>query len=209
MGFGLDIKVDVPKVPIPKVDVAAAVNSAKSSATGAVDSAKSAASDAVNSAKNKVSDTIGSVTDAVSGAVETAKASLSTVAGAISEVAVSFTGAIEDFVLEPHAILDANASYEKTKFEMGPIWIRVDHTPDEANVSTANLHLFCTSGKYDEKQMISSFTKDSGTTVAVLFENAPMNEHFSLEIIPADSAPITIFTEVSYGDLRKTKQRYL
>lgn len=74
MGFGIDLKVDVPKVPIPKVDVAAAVNSAKSAATGAVsgavDSAKSAVSDSVNSAKNKVSDTIGSVTDAVSGADE-------------------------------------------------------------------------------------------------------------------------------------------
>jgi len=36
------------------------------------------------------------------------------VVGAIGDVAAGFTGAIEDFVPEPHLSLDANASYGKT-----------------------------------------------------------------------------------------------
>lgn len=213
MGFGIDIKVDVPKVPIPKVDVAAAVNSAKNAATGAVsgvvDSAKSAVSDSVNSAKNKVSDTIGSVTDAVSGVVETAKASLSTVAGAIAEVAVSFTGAIEDLVLEPHLLLDANANFGLTNFEKGPILIRIEHTPEDAKINTDTIHLFSESGAYDKTQKVSDFSDNNGKTVALLFKDAPMNEKYSLEVIHAGGGQKTIFSNIAYGDLRKTKQRFV
>jgi hypothetical protein len=208
MGFGIDIKVD-----IPKVDAASTVNSAKGAVTGvvsgAVDSAKSAVTNTINSAKNTVSDTVVSVTDAVSGAVEAAKTSLSTVAGAITEVAVSFTGAIDDLVLEPHLLLDANANFGLTNFEKGPILIRVEHTPDEAKINTDTLHIFSESGAYDKTQKVSDFSDNNGKTVTLLFKEAPMNEKYSLEVIHADGGQKTIFTNIAYGDLRKTKQRFV
>ncbi len=220
MGFGLNVKVEVPKVEVPKVDVAAAAKSAASAATGAVsgavDSAKSAVNSAVDSAKGAVNDAVGTVTgavnsavDAATDAVESVKASLSTVAGAIAEVAVSFTGAIEDFVLEPHLQLDANASFGKTKFEKGPIWIRVEHTPAEAKNNTDTLHIFSASGTYDKKMKVANYTDDNGKTVVLLFEEAPMDETYSLEVIRSDGGKRNIFRSVPYGDLRKTKQRFV
>lgn len=225
MGFGLNVKVEVPKVEVPKVevpkvDVAAAAKNVTSSVTGAVsgaiDSAKSTVNSAVDSAKSAVAGAVDSAKSAVDGAVsaatdavESAKASLATVAGAIAEVAVSFTGAIEDFVLEPHLQLDANASFGKTKFEKGPIWIRVEDTPAEAKANTDMIHIFSGSGDYDKTMKVSDFTKDNGKTVDLLFEEAPMGDTFSLEVLKDGGVKKTIFSKVSYGDLRRTKQRFV
>ncbi|HMA65314.1 MAG TPA: hypothetical protein VKO63_08950 [Chitinispirillaceae bacterium] len=236
MGFGLNVKVEVPKVEVPKVevpkvDVAAAaknmtssvtgavsgaIDSAKSTVNSAVDSAKSAVAGAVDSAKSAVAGAVDSAKSAVDGAVsaatdavESAKASLATVAGAIAEVAVSFKGAIEDIVLEPHLSLDANASFGKTKFEKGPIWIRVEDNPAEAKTNTDTIHIFSGSGTYDKTQKVCDFTDNNEKTVVLLFEEAPMGERYSLEVIRADGGKKTIFSNITYGDLRKTKQRFV
>lgn len=220
MGFGLKVKVEAPKVEVPRVDVADAAKSAASAATGAVsgavDSAKSAINGAVDSAKSAVSGAVDSAKGAVDGAIATAssavesvKASLSTVAGAIAEVAVSFTGAIEDIVLEPHLSLDANASFGNTKFEKGPIWIRVEHTPQEAKSMADSMHIFSASGAYDKTMKVADYTDDNGKTVVLLFEEAPMDETYSLEVIRSNGGKRSIFRNVPYGDLRKTKQRFV
>jgi len=223
MGFGIKVeapKVEAPKVEVPKVDVAASVNSAVSGVTGAVsgavDSAKSAVNGAVDSAKSTVDGAVGAVTGAVSSAVDTAtsavesiKESLSSVAGAIAEVAVSFTGAIEDIVLEPHLSLDANASWGDTKFEKGAIRIRVEHTPEEAKTSTDTLHVSSESGEYDKSMSLNQFVDDNGRTVLLVFDDAPMDKCYSLEVVHADGSRQVMFRDVPYGDLRNTKQRYV
>jgi hypothetical protein len=215
MGFGLNVKVEVPKVEVPKVevpkvDVAAAAKNVTSSVTGAVsgaiDSAKSTVNSAVDSAKSAVAGAVSAATDAV----ESAKASLATVAGAIAEVAVSFKGAIEDIVLEPHLTLDANASFGKTKFEKGPLWIRVECPAGEAKISKDILHLYSGSGTFDEEKKINEFIEDDGVTVLLKFEDAPMNETFSLEVhSDTGGLPKVIFKNVAYGNLRKTKKRFI
>lgn len=220
MAFGLNVKVEAPKVEVPKVDVAAAAKSAASAATGAVsgavDSAKSAANSAVDSAKGAVNNAVGAVTgavnsavDAATDAVESVKESLSTVAGAIADVAVSFTGAIEDFVLEPHLQLDANASFGKTKFEKGPIKVIIAHTPAQAAGINDEVHLFCSSGVYDRKMRVNEFTSCGEHTVKLQFNDAPMDERYSLEIIRSDGRIKRMFSDVAYGDLRRTKQRFV
>lgn len=220
MGFGLNVKVEVPKVEVPKVDVAAAAKNVASAATGAVsgavDSAKSAVNSAVDSAKGAVNDAVGTVTgavnsavDAATDAVESVKASLSTVAGAIAEVAVSFTGAIEDFVLEPHLQLDANASYEETLFEKGPLWIRIEMTREEAGTSNDTIHIFSTSGAFDKKKLISDFADANESTVVLLFDDVPMNEKYSLELIEENGISTTLIDGVAYGDFFKSKGEFL
>jgi hypothetical protein len=209
MGFGLNIKVEAPKVETPKVDVAAAASQAASSVTGAVSGAMGAAMGAVSGAVGAVT---GAVEGAVAGVAATASgaaAALSSVAGAIADVDVSFKGAAEDFVLEPHLQLDANASYGKTKFEKGPIWIRIELTPDEAKLCTDTLHLFSESGEYDAKQKISDYKDNNETTVVIVFEKAPMDEKYSLEIIPEGGEPRVVLSRVPYGDLFKTKGEHL
>jgi hypothetical protein len=206
MGFGinLNVKVEAPKVEVPKVDIASA-------AKGAVDSAKAAVSGATASATSAVSGAVGAVTGAVSGAVAAASgaaAALSNVAGAIADVAASFTGAIEDLVLEPHCILDANASFGDTKFEKGPIWVRVDLTTEEAQQNDDTIHLWSGSGAYDEKRRICEYHEDDEHGVDVRFDDAPMSDRFSLEILPASGDPKVIFKDVPYGDLRKSKRRF-
>ncbi len=206
MGFGIKIKVEAPKVEVPKVDVAKAVSGATAAAMGAVSGAIDSAKDAVNGAVDSVT---GAVNDAV-GAATGAIAALSSVAGAIADVAVSFTGSIVDFVLEPHLQLSANASWGDTHFEKGPIRIRVELTPEEASGNGDALHLFSNSGAFDERREIGKFSGDNGTTVVMQFEDAPMNETYSLEVIPEEGGPPrTIFTNIAYGDLRRTKQRFV
>jgi hypothetical protein len=196
VGFGmkLDVKVEVPKIEVPKVDVASAVASTKDAIQGAVSGAVATATGAVAGAAL---------------AASSAASSLSTVAGAIADVAVAFTGAIEDIVLEPHLTLDANASYGDTKFEKGPICIRLDMPADEASTCQDVLHLFSDSRSFDERKAVSAFTDQRASTVVVRFENAPMNETFSLEVLPATGTPHLLFSSVPYGDLRKTRQRHL
>lgn len=200
MGFGMKVKVEV-----PKVDVAGAVDGVKDAVSGVVDSATSAVSDAVDSAK----DAVNSAVDATTDAVNDVKESLSSVAGAIADVAVSFTGAIEDIALEPHLQLDANASFGKTNFEKGPIWIRIEDTPEKANTNNDLMHLYSGSGEYDTTVKVAEFTKIVGNTVVLLFKDAPMNETYSLEVIRADGSRKSIFASVAYGDLRRTKQQFI
>jgi hypothetical protein len=195
MGFGLNIKVEAPKVEVPKVDVAAAAFGAVSGAAGAVTGAVTGA----------VEGAISGISAAAAGAV----AALSSVAGAIADVDVSFKGATEDFVLEPHLQLDANASFGKTKFEKGPIWIRIDMTSEEAKESTHILHVFSASGNYDEKKKICDFKENDDATIGILFEKAPMDENYSLEVILEDGENHKLINNVAYGDIRKTKQGYL
>ena len=203
MGFGLDldVKVEVPKVEVPKVDVGAAVSGAVNAATSAVSGAVSSVAGAVDSVAGAVSGAVKTATDAVS--------SLASVAGAIAEVAVSFTGAIEDLVLEPHIQLDANASFGDTQFEKGPVWIRLEMTEDEAKASTDSLHLSCESGAYDKMQRISNFADTNATSVVVVFEEAPMNETFTLELVSGNGDTTQLFSGVAYGHMRKSKDRCL
>ena len=198
MGFGLDLNI---KVEVPKVDVAGA-------AKGAVDSATAAVSGAVASATSAVSGAVGAVTGAVS-AASGAVAALSSVAGAIADVAVSFTGAIEDLVLEPHLQLSANASFGKTEFKKGPIWIRIDLPPAEARQSNGKLHLYSESKAYDQEKPIKQYADESEHTVACLFADAPMNESYSLEVIADSGDKKLVFSGVPYGHMRKSGQAFL
>jgi hypothetical protein len=198
MGFGIDVKVEVPKVEVPKVevpkvDVGAAVTGAASAATGAVASAVGAATAGASAA-------LGSATKAA--------ASLAGTAGALADVAVSFTGPCVDLVLEPHLVLDANASYADTGFEKGPVRIRIDLTAAEAAEHGDTLRLFSGTGSYDQSKRISDYVESTEATIVVRFEAAPMNETFSLQVIPAQGEPHLVFSGVPYGDLRKTKQRF-
>jgi hypothetical protein len=208
MGFGIDVKVKVeaPKLSVPKVDVGAAVG-------GAVSSAKAAVSGAVAGATNAAATAVSAATAAVSGAVTAAtgaaSAALGSVAGAIADVAASFTGAIDDLVLEPHLQLSANASYGKTEFKKGPIWIRVEMPPAEARVSQGKLRLFSASGSYDQEKPLREYSDESASTIACLFEEAPMNETYSLEIISDSGDKTLVFSGVPYGHMRKSGQEFL
>ena len=214
MGFGIKVdvpapkvevpKIEVPKVEVPKVDVGAAVSGAVSGASMAAAGAVASATAAVTGAASAVAGAVASATTAAASAAS----SLASVAGAIADVAVSFTGAIEDLVLEPHLQLDANASWGDTHFEKGPIWIRVALPRDKAKERTDLLHLYSGSGGFDEQKTISAFAEAGETTVDVLFEDAPMNETFSLEITRGDAPPRRLFADVAYGDLRKTRKRF-
>jgi hypothetical protein len=201
MPFGVDVKIKAPKVEIPKVDVAGAVK-------GAADAAAGAVAGAVKSATSAVTGAVASATAAVSGAVDSAVSSLASVAGAIDDVAVSFTGAIEDIALEPHLQLDANASYGDTKFEKGPVWIRVDLTADRAKANGETLHLRSDDGSFDAKKGIKDFIEHASGYVDVLFEDAPMDKDYSLDVIDERSAVHAMFAGIPYGDLRKTRNRY-
>ena len=203
MGFGLDlnIKVEAPKIEAPKVDVAAATKDVMDSAKATVASATGALgalANTVNEAAEVVSDVVRSLT----------KAATST-AGAIADMAVSYTGPTVDLVLEPHLILDANASYADTQFKKGPIWIRIEMPPDESQMCTHALHLYSDSGEYDVTHPISDMTEQDEGTVRILFENAPMNACFTLEVILSEGKTRLVFSGVPYGSLRKTRPRYM
>jgi hypothetical protein len=203
MGFGLNAKVDVPKVEAPKVpaapkvDIAGAVSGAAAGLKGAV---AGAAAGVAAGAKAAVGGALGAA-----GGIAV---SLKSVAGALAEVAVSFKGGTEDVAMEPHMVLDANAGFEETKFEKGAVWIRVDMPPDKAKASGDTLHLFTESREYDKKQKISAYKEAGGNTVDVVFEDAPMDQSFSLEVFGDKGQVHAIFAKVPYGELRKTKNRY-
>ena len=193
MGFGVSVNIETPDV------------------SSAVDAAKDALSGAVGAAQGVVT----SVTDAVTGAVDAASSaaagavsSLTEVAGAIADVAVSFKGATVDFALEPHLQLDANASWGDTKFEKGPVWIRIEMPSDEADTAGDILHLFSSGGSFDEQKEFRDYDESTPETVDVLFEDVPMNEDYSLEVLFANGATRTMFRNIPYGDLRKTRTRF-
>lgn len=219
MGFGLKVevpKVEVPKVAAPKVDApkldiagaAAAVGGAAAGAMGSV--AGAAAAGVAAGAAAAVGGAAG-LKNAVGGALGAAGGaalSLSAVAGALAEVSLSFHGGTEDAAMEPHMVLDANAGYEETKFEKGPVWVRVDLPPDLAKASTDTLHLYCASGAYDKREKISAFKDQTSATVDVEFPDAPMDQAFSLDVIDDQGHAHAIFAHVAYGDMRKTNNRY-
>jgi len=181
MGFGLSGSVSVPKLEVPKVPEAPKAPDVKSAASGAIGSALGGAAKAF---------------------------SLAGVAGALVEAAVSFKGAVVDFAMEPHLVLDANASFGDTKFEKGPIWIRVDLAPAQAKENAETLHLRSDDGAFDGKKKINAFTDAADKTVDILFEDAPMDQTYSLDVIDEQGAAHQMFAGIPYGDLRKTKNRF-
>jgi hypothetical protein len=207
MGFGLNIKIEAPKVEVPKVEAAAAVSAATGAVSGAVSAATSAVSGAVGAVTAAVTGAVTGAAAAASGAV----AAISSVAGAIADVDVSFKGATEDFVLAPHVQLDANAGYDDTdEFQWGPIWIFIDLPPDEAKKSNDELHIFTKTGNYDKRfKICNAYRKNEqdSSTVYVEFEKAPMSELFSLEAISENGNPYLIFHELAYGYLRSNAQK--
>jgi hypothetical protein len=215
MGFGLGGSVSVPKVEVPKVEVPKVeipkVEAPKVNVAGAVSGAASGLAGTVSGAAAGMAAgakaAVGGVVGGALGAVGKVAASLTGVAGALAEVAVSFKGASVDFAMEPHMVLDANASYGDTQFEKGPVWIRVDLTPEKAKKNTETLRLFTDGGEFDQEKKISEFDEAQGNMVDILFEDAPMDKDFSLEAIPEDGSAHTLFTGIAYGDLRKSKSR--
>ncbi|MEO7424476.1 MAG: hypothetical protein ABI036_04765 [Fibrobacteria bacterium] len=211
MGFGLGgsvsvpkvevPKVEVPKVEIPKVNVAGAVSGAAAGLAGAVSGAAAGVAAGAKAA-------VGGVVGGALGAVGKVAASLAGVAGGLAEVAVSFKGASVDFAMEPHMVLDANASYGDTQFEKGPVWIRVDLTPEKAQENTETLHLRSDDGAFDGKKKINEFSDKSEDTVDVLFEDAPMDQTYSLDVIDEKGVAHSMFAGIPYGDLRNTKNRF-
>lgn len=203
MGFGLDAKVEVPKAIVPKVEVpsaAAAVAGAAGALAGAVAGIAAGAESALAGAA-------ATAKAAVSGAAGAAAKSLSALPGALAEVAVSFQGPSVDVALEPHLVLDANASYGETEFVKGPIWIRVDLPPAKARLNGDSLRLFSSDGAYDMRKAICEFDEERGTMVDVLFPDAPMDLAYSLEVLPQTGDPRSMFRDIPYGDLRKTMGR--
>jgi hypothetical protein len=211
MGFG--VSASVPKVEVPKVPTVPAAPKAPDLAgavAGAAAGVKSAASGAVSGAAGLAAGAkaaVGGVAGGALGAIAKGAASLAGVAGGLAEVAVSFKGASVDVAMEPHMVLDANASYEETKFEKGPIWIRVDLTPEKAGQSDEVLHLRSGAG-FDEKRPVSDFKESGPRTVDVVFEDAPMDQAFSLDVIDGEGRTHAIFSGIPYGDLRKSKNRF-
>jgi hypothetical protein len=206
MGFG--ISASVPKIPAaPKVPDAPKAPDLKAAAAGAAAGFAAGAQAAVaGAAKSAMAGVAATAKAAVSGAGAAAK-SLSAVAGALAEVAVSFQGPSVDMAMEPHMVLDANASYGETRFEKGPVWIRVDLPAVKARENGDTLRLYSADGAYDRKKPIREFDEEQGRMVDVLFADAPMNQAYSLEVIPASGSPRPMFREIPYGDLRKTMGR--
>lgn len=204
MGFGFSGKIEAPKVEAPKVaapkpDVAGAVAGVAAGAAAAV---KGAASAAAATAKGALGGAAG-IAGKAGGAV-----SLSAVAGALADVSVSFKGGTEDSAMEPHMVLDANASYEETRFEKGPVWIRVDMPPEKAKENGETLHLRSGDGAYDRKKPIKEFAESGTKTVDVVFEEAPMDKAYTLEVVGASGKAYPVFSGIAYGDLRKSKNRF-
>lgn len=207
MGFG--ISASVPKVEVPKVPAAPAVPSVPAlpnvpdlagAVKGAVGAVAGAAGGVAAGAKAAAGGALG--------AAAKAGASLAGVAGALAEVAVSFEGASIDVAMEPHMVLDANAGFGETNFEKGPIWIRVDLAPDKAKENHETLHLRSDDGAYDEEKKIDAYSDETAETVDVLFEDAPMDKSYSLDVIDEDGVTHAMFAGIPYGDLRNTKNRF-
>ncbi|MBW8887403.1 MAG: hypothetical protein JF616_06540 [Fibrobacteres bacterium] len=201
MGFGLNVKVEAPKIDVPKVDVAGAVGGAAAGAAAAVGGAVSGAAATAKAA-------VSGLASGALGAVGKVAASLAGVAGALAEVAVSFKGAVVDMAMEPHVVLDANASFGDTKFEKGPIRIRIDLTPEKAQANNESLYLRSDDGSFEGRKRISEFDEKAEKTVDVLFEDAPMDQTYSLDVIDASGKSHAMFAEVAYGDLRNSQKRF-
>jgi hypothetical protein len=206
MGFGLGGSVSVPKVEVPKVEVPKAPNPAAAIA-GAAAAAKGAVGGAVGGVAAAAKGAVGGALGAAGAAVK-AVVNLGSVAGALAEVAVSFKGMSADFAMEPHMVLDANASYGDTNFEKGPIRILIDLAPEKAQANTESLHLRAEDGSFEGKKRINEFTGKTERTVAVVFEDAPMDKTYSLDLIDAGGKAHAMFAKVAYGDLRNSQKRF-
>jgi hypothetical protein len=123
-----------------------------------------------------------------------------------SEFQDDYQEATDDIPLAPNEQIGANACYEETNFEKGPIWILVDMTPEEAEQSIDILHLFSESGEFDVERPVSEYTDTSTDSVNILFDEVPMNLTYTLEIMPSAGEPYTVFSNVTYGDIRIEKQ---
>jgi hypothetical protein len=131
-------------------------------------------------------------------------------------------GGAEDIPQPPHVVLQADASEDEslegvplgdepldddesdteTQSEKGPLWIKVDLMPEEAKLSTDTLHLYSESGEFDRKQSVGDFTNSSDISVEIVFQDVPMDQQYSLEIIPAEGAPYKVFSNTAYSDLK-------
>jgi hypothetical protein len=201
MGFG--ISASVPKVEVPKVPAVPAVPTVPDLAgavKGAVGAVAGAAAGAAAGAKAAAGGALG--------AVAKVGASLAGVAGALAEATVSFEGPSVDVAMEPHMVLDANAGFGETKFEKGPIWIRVDLAPEKAKENHETLHLRSDDGAFDMEKKINEFQDETAETVDVLFEDAPMDRSYSLDVIDGKGVTHAMFAKIPYGDLRNTKNRF-
>ncbi len=201
MGFGidLDVKVEVPAVPSVS-DVAKTVGQVVSAATDAVAAAVPAAKEAATN----LADAATGLATTVGGAV----GSLAGAAGLLAEPEVSFTGDIADIPMEPHTVLEANADEEETQFEKGPVWIRLQMTPEQARQCTDTLHLFCETGDYDEEKAIADFDDEGEDTVDIQFTDAIMHKsaRYTLEIVTEDGDAYLVFEHATYGKLRKDEK---
>jgi hypothetical protein len=206
MGFGISGSVSVPKVEAPKV-AAPKVPDPAAALAGAAASAKSTVAGAVGGIAAAAKGAVDGVV-AAAGAAAKAAVNLSSVAGALAEVAVSFKGLSADFAMEPHMVLDANASFGETNFEKGPVRILIDLTPEKAQANTEILHLKADDGSFEGRKRISEFTGKGERTVAVIFEDAPMDQTYSLDVIDAEGRAHAMFAKVPYGDLRNSKKRF-
>ena len=76
----------------------------------------------------------------------------------------------------------------------------------QANAET--LHLRSDDGSFEGRKRISDFTGRSDRSVAVVFEDAPMDKTYSLDVIDAGGKAHAMFAKIPYGDLRNSKQRF-
>lgn len=193
MGFGVDLNV---KVEAPKVDVAAAVSAGTTAVASVVGGAVAAATTAAG-------EVVAAVAAGAQAAAE-AVASLAQVAGAIADVEVSFTGPTEDIPMDPHSMLIANASFEETQFEKGPVWIRIRIMPALVDQYPYAFRLYSLDGTYDVTRNLAEYAAQGPAHVDLLFEDAPMGQQslYALDVVSATGAVQTVFSGVQYGDLR-------
>jgi hypothetical protein len=92
--------------------------------------------------------------------------------------------------------------------DKGPIWIRVDLTPDDAINETRVLHFFSKATEYDQKQPIKDFVEDDDVSVLLKFSDVPMSDTitYSLEAIGDDGQTQLIFENTRYSDIQSTEQ---
>src|SRR5512133_1536018 len=86
----------------------------------------------------------------------------------------------------------------------GPVWIHIGLSPDLAEQSALTLHLFTSSGNYDQKKKISEFASKKEDSVFVLFDDAPTDDAsmFTIEILAEDGSAMPIVKNVVYRMLQ-------
>lgn len=118
-----------------------------------------------------------------------------------------FGGEAGDAALGQHMAQPGKASYEDGPCGKGPVWIRVILAPEQARECGDVLRLRSEDGGYDREKPISGFDECGKNTVDLLFEDAPMDRAFSLDVIDAQGKAHIMFSGIPYGDLRKAANR--